>query len=59
MKTWSTTTHPKGDLYADEGPVPPVTITEQFLVMRRVYKSVPRELVSDVLETLGLRKRSA
>lgn len=56
MKTWSTYQHPKGDLYADEGPVPPITITEQYLVMRRTYKSVPRELVNDVLETLGLRK---
>lgn len=57
MKTWSTNQHPKGDLYSDETPIPRLTITEQYLVMRRAYKSVPRELVDDVLETLGLRKR--
>lgn len=57
MKSWSTDTHPKGDLYADEAPVPPLTISEQYLAMRSTYKKIPREMVNDVLEALGLRKR--
>lgn len=60
MKTWSTgKPNPKGDLYSDETPIPPLTITEQYLAMRSTYKKVPREMVNDVLEALGLRSRRA
>lgn len=56
MKTWSTTSHPKGDLYTDEKPVPPLTYAEVKRAMKMVRRQVPKEEVADVLEALGLRR---
>ncbi len=56
MKTWSTgAPNPRGDLYADEAPVPRLTISEQFRAMKRAYRELPREHVNEVLEAMGLR----
>ena len=55
MKTWSTgAPNPRGDLYADETPVPKGGICEQYRAMAYVFKALPREAAKDVLERLGL-----
>lgn len=57
MKTWATSSDARADLYIDEGIGGPVGICDQFRAMRIVMRSVPKEMVNDVLEALGLRKR--
>lgn len=53
MKTWNTgQPNPRGDLYADETPIPRVGICDQFRAMAYVFKALPHDEAKVVLERL-------
>lgn len=55
MKVWSTDGPGRNDLTTDDMVVPPLTITEQYRAMKRIYKTAPPAQVNEILMQLGLR----